>query len=130
MSQTFDSVNLVTLIEANAVLTRQLEAKQRRIEHLEYILEQRLRETKRQFNPELIDEMKSKVYRIFLANVGRGFTYEEAESEFEAMFGFHSANVGQRIRDLRQERKLWSDDKDGKVRFFLKLVEKVGDAQK
>jgi len=61
------SESLVTTIETNAYLVRQLEAKQKRIDHLEFVLEQRGRETKRQYNPEQNDEMKEKVYKIFLA---------------------------------------------------------------
>ncbi len=117
---------LTTLIEANAMLTHQLEAKEKRIQHLEYIIEQRSRETKRQYDPKNFDEMKAKVYKIFRENSGVGFTYEEAQKEFKEMFKFDSSNVPQRIRDLRQEGKLWSDDSEGKVRFYLKLVEIEG----
>ena len=118
------SESLVTTIETNAYLVRQLEAKQKRIDQLEFILEQRYRETKRQFDPGKLEEMKGKVYEIFRANPGIGFSYEEAEEEFERLFKFHSSNVGQRIRDLRQEDKLWScPDEKGKVRFYLKLAE-------
>jgi hypothetical protein len=106
-----------------------LEAKDKRIRQLEYVLEQRYRETKRQFDPDKLEEMKGKVYQIFLANPGVGFTYEEAEDDFERTYGFRSANVGQRMRDLRQEDKLWSTEETiecstkKKVRFYLKLAE-------
>jgi len=122
----------IASIETNAYLVRQLQAKERRIQQLEFILEQRYRETKRQFDSDKIDEMKSKVYQIFLANQGIGFTYEEAEDEFERMFGYRSANVGQRMRDLRQEGKLWSTEEQieystkKKVRFYLKLADLKG----
>jgi hypothetical protein len=122
-------LSLAGSIETNAYLVRQLEAKDKQIRHLNFILEQRYRETKRQFDPSKLEEMKGKVYQIFLASPGVGFTYEEAEEEFERMYGFKSANVGQRMRDLRQEKppKLWSSDEEGKVRFYLRLAtEKEG----
>ena len=120
-------LSLAGSIETNAYLVRQLEAKEKRIRQLEFILEQRYRETKRQFDPAKLEEMKAKVYQLFLASPGVGFTYEEAEEEFERMYGFKSANVGQRCRDLRQEGKLWSSDEEGKVRFYLRLAtEKEG----
>lgn len=120
------SQSLVNLIEANAVLTHQLEAKDKRIRQLEFILDQRVRETKRMYDPSHIEQMKDRVYRLFLACPGLGFTYEEAEDEFEAIYGFRSANVGQRMRDLRQDGKLWSSDENGKVRFYLKLAKAEG----
>lgn len=119
MSQEF-----VKLIEANAILSRQLEAKEKRIRTLEFLLEQRFRETKRQYDPEHVEEMKDRVYRLFLDRAGVSFTYEEAEAEFQHVYGFRSANVPQRLRDLRKEGKLWSaDNESGKVRFYLKLAE-------
>lgn len=117
------SGQVVTLIESNAALVKQLEAKDKRIRFLEYILEQRFRETKSQFDPKQVEEMKGKVYALFLSTPSISFSYEEAEAEFQAVYGFRSANVGQRLRDLRQEGKLWSDEQEGKVRFRLKLAE-------
>lgn len=119
-------LSLAGSIETNAYLVRQLEAKEKRIQHLEFVLEQRVRETKRMYDPKHIDEMKDKVYRLFLACPALGFTYEEAEQEFQTAYGFRSANVGQRMRDLRQEGKLWSSDEEGKVKFYLKLAETKG----
>jgi len=119
---------LASSMETIASLSRQLEAKQKRIDHLEMVLQQRQIETRRTFNPDKIDEMKNKVYMLWLdAEPGTGFTYEEATEEFFYKYHFRSANVGQRIRDLRQEGKLWSKDVahkgEDKVTFFLTLKE-------
>lgn len=120
------SESLVITIETNAYLVRQLEAKQKRIDHLEFILEQRYRETKRQYDPEKFGEMKRKIYEgIFLNNPGIGFTYEEIATEFNRLYKFESEFLGPRLRELRKENKIWSDDSDGtkKVRFYLKVAE-------
>lgn len=115
---------IVSLIETNSMLTMQLGAKQKRIEHLEFILEQRHIETRRSFDPDKIDEMKNKVYLLWLDGIpGIGFNYEEAQEEFYQKYRFRSACVPQRIRDLRQEGKLWSQEVAGKVTFYMKLKE-------
>ncbi len=122
--------HLTSLIEANAMLTQQLEAQRKRIqfletrnEYLEFILEQRIEKTTEQFNPKDHDAMYNRVYSVFLKRPGQGLTYEMIEEQFEKDFRFHSANTGQRVRDLRRDGKVWSSDKDGKVKFYLKLVE-------
>jgi hypothetical protein len=97
-----ETVSLKSLIEANAQLKKQLEAANRRIEWLEFILEQRVRETKSQYDPGHIEEMKDKVYKMFLANPGVFFSYVEANNEFKDMYGFESADIGRRIRSLRE----------------------------
>jgi hypothetical protein len=117
-----ENPTIVNLIESNARLTRQLEAKQKRVEYLEMVLQQRQIETKRAFDPSKINEMVNKVYLLWLeGEPGVGFTYEEAEEEFYQKWRFKSSNVGQRMRDLRQDGKLWSKEVDGKVTFFLTL---------
>lgn len=122
MTELLVNPTIVSLIETNFALTKQLEAKQKRIDHLEFVLEQRHIETRRAFDPDKIDEMKNKVYLLWLDGVsGVGFNYEEAEEEFYQKWRFRSACVGQRIRDLRQEGKLWSQEVNGKVTFYLKL---------
>lgn len=124
MEQVFSKPDstLVSLIESNAMLTRQLEAKQRRIEHLEMVLNQRHIETRHAFDKDKIDQMIEKVYLLWLESPpGTGFTYEEAEQEFFEKWRFKSACVPQRMRDLRQEGRLWSQEVNGKVTFYLKL---------
>jgi hypothetical protein len=117
-------VNVKTLIESNAILARQLEAKQNRINYLEMVLQQRHIETRKAFDPTKINEMINKVYLLWLeAEPGTGFTYEEAEEEFYHKWQYRSACVGQRMRDLRQQGKLWSKEIDDKVTFFLTLKE-------
>ena len=113
-----------SLIESNAMLAQQLGAKQRRIDHLEMVLQQRHIETRRAFDPDKINALIEKAYLLWLeASPGTGFTYEEAQEEFYQKFRFRSANVGQRMRDLRQEGRLWSkEDVDTKkVTFYLVL---------
>ena len=124
MLQINDTVK--SLIETNALLSRQLEAKQKRIEYLEMILQQRHIETRRSFNPDKIEEMVEKVYLLWLeATPGTGFNYEEAQEEFYQRYRFRSACVPQRMRDLRKEGRLWSKESDdsGKVTFYLTLKE-------
>lgn len=121
MGQMIDPT-LKGLIEANAMLVQQLNAKEKRIQHLQMVLEQRHIETRRTFDPEKIGQMVEKVYMLWLeASPGTGFTYEEAEQEFYDKWRFKSACVPQRMRDLRQEGRLWSKEENGKVTFYLKL---------
>ncbi len=111
-----------SLVECNSILTQQLGAKQKRIEYLEMVLNQRHIETRRAFDPKKIEQSIEKVYLLWLeASPGTGFTYEEAEQEFFEKWRYHSASVPQRMRDLRQEGRLWSRDENGKVTFYLKL---------
>ena len=111
-----------SLIESNALLTQQLGAKQKRIDYLEMVLNQRHIETRRVFDPRKIEQAVEKVYLLWLeAPPGTGFTYEEAEQEFFEKWRYRSASVPQRMRDLRQEGRLWSKEENGKVTFFLKL---------
>lgn len=113
-----------SLIEGNAILVKQLEAKQKRIEHLEMVLYQRHEETKKAFNPDKINEMIERVYTLWLeAPPGTGFTYEEAQEEFYQRWRFRSSCVPQRMRDLRQQDRLWSkeDPENKKVTFYLTL---------
>lgn len=125
MSQTLEiNATVKSLIESNALLAGQLNAKQKRIEHLEMVLNQRHIETRRAFDPDKINEMIEKVYLLWLeAAPGTGFTYEEAQEEFFQKFRFRSSCVPQRIRDLRQQNRLWSkeDPDSGKVTFYLTL---------
>jgi hypothetical protein len=113
-----------SLIESNALLASQLNAKQKRIDYLEMVLQQRHIETRKAFNPDKINEMIEKVYLLWLeASPGTGFTYEEAQEEFYQKFRFRSSCVPQRMRDLRQQGRLWSkeDPDTKKVTFFLTL---------
>jgi hypothetical protein len=113
-----------SLIESSAILTQQLNAKQKRIDHLEMILQQRHIETRRAFDPDKINEMIERVYLLWLeASPGTGFTYEEAQEEFYQKWRFRSSCVPQRMRDLRQQRRLWSkeDPESKKVMFYLTL---------
>ena len=121
---TINPKNLEILVNTNGALTRQLEAQRKRIEFLEMVLAQRFSLTVRTWDPAKTDEMKRKVELLWVEGTpGLGMTYEEAEDEFFVKWRFRSANVGQRIRDLRQEGKLWSKEVDGKVTFYLKLKE-------
>jgi hypothetical protein len=122
MTQILEDPTLVGLIQSNALLVSQLTAKQKRIDYLEMVLQQRHIETRRAFDPDKIDEMKNKVYLLWLeTKPGTGFNYEEAQEEFYQKWRFRSSCVPQRMRDLRQEGKLWSREVDGKVTFFLVL---------
>jgi hypothetical protein len=110
-----------SLIEGQALLVRQLEAKQKRIDHLEFILEQRVRATKNEFNPDSINAMCQKVYAVFQANPGIGFTYDEFPVAFKDYHGWANEHLPQRIRDLRQAGLVWSDEESTPKRFYLKL---------
>ena len=113
-----------SLIESNALLARQNEAKQKRIEYLEMVLQQRHIETRRAFDPDKVNEMIERVYLLWLESPpGTGFTYEEAQEEFFQKWRFRSSCVPQRIRDLRQQGRLWSkeDPNTKKVTFYLTL---------
>jgi hypothetical protein len=121
------STSIVTLIEANAALTRQLEAKQKRIDFLEFVLQQRAQETQKSFNPAAMGVMCQKCYTVFLEHSGVGYTYEEFNDAFKDRWQFESAHLPQRLRDLRQMNLIWSTDHDGStpVTFYLKLKEKT-----
>lgn len=121
MTQETVNPSIVSLIEANASLVKQCEAKDKRIRYLEYVLEQRTRATKAEYDPEALARMEQLCYEVFLKHPGRGYTYEEFEDAFEEQNNFRSANTGQRLRDLRQNKKIWSDGDP--VRFYLKLKE-------
>jgi hypothetical protein len=117
----FDS----TLVEANAMLVKQLEAKDKRIRYLEFILEQRYQATVKKYDPEKIAEMCRRCYEVFLdAPAGTGYTTTEFLTAFKNKWRFQSAHLPQRLRDLVKQQKLWraKDDK-GNVRFYLKLEE-------
>ena len=110
------SEQYATLIESQSLLVKQLEAKdkqleaqKRRIEFLEFVLEQRGRETVKRFDPKQVELMVGKVYQVFLENPGRGLTYDEVGEEFERLWRFHSEHLPQRVRDLRKTGKVWSD---------------------
>jgi len=126
-----ETIDWKALIEGQAILTRQLEAKQKRIDFLEKrcvdleaVLQQRQLETRKAFNADKIDEMKNKVYMLWLnGEPGLGLNYEEAAEEFYQKYRFRSACVPQRLRDLRQDGLLWSKDVNEKTTFFLKLKE-------
>ncbi len=110
-----------SLIETNVLQARQLEAKQKRIEHLEYILEQRVRATKNEFNPDSVNHMCKLVYEVFLAHPGVGYTYDEFAFAFKEHHGWANVHLPQRIRDLRQMDLVWSDETVSPKRFYLKL---------
>jgi hypothetical protein len=116
---------IADLIGSNAALAQQLNAKQKRIDHLEMVLQQRHIETRRAFDPDKINEMIEKVYLLWLeASPGTGFTYEEAQEEFYQKWRFRSSCVPQRMRDLRKEGRLWSKEdpsNSDKVTFYLTL---------
>jgi len=116
-----------TLIEANAILAKQLEAKEKRIRYLEFILEQRYQATKKKYNPEKIAAMCRRCYEVFLdAPAGTGFTETEFLDAFFRKWQFKSAHLPQRLRDLVKPpySLLWrAKDDEGNVRFYLKLEE-------
>jgi hypothetical protein len=114
---------ITTLIETNALQAKQIEAQRRRIERLEYILEQRVRATKNSFDPDKVNKMCRLVYEVFLANPGIGFTYDEFPTAFKDLHGWSNEHLPQRIRDCRQMGLVWSDETSDPKRFYLKLKE-------
>ena len=114
------------LVNQLDVKDKQLEAQRRRIEFLEFVLEQRGRETLKQFDPKQTEQMYGKVYQVFLENPGRGLTYEEVGEEFERLWHFHTEHTQQRVRDLFRDGKVWRDhDESGAVQYYLTLVKSI-----
>ena len=123
MAQEVVNGQVASLIEANGFLVKQLAAKEKRIQILEFVLAQRTRETQAKFNPKDHDLMYNRVYQVFLDRAGVGLSYEDVEAAFEEDFRFHSANTGQRVRDLFRDGLVWkAEDEKGKMRYYLKLV--------
>ena len=113
---------LASLIEGNALLVKQLTAKEKRIQFLEFILQQRTAATVAKFNPKDHDAMYNRVYQVFLARPSVGLSYEDVEEAFEEDYRFHSANTGQRVRDLFRDGLVWkAEDEKGRMRYYLKL---------
>jgi len=119
MEQETVDPTIVKLIEANAILVKQCEAKQKRIEYLEYVLEQRSRVTKAEYKPEQLERMKKLCYQVLLANPGVGFTYLEFAEAFEDMHGFKTVTTDRRLRELYAEGLAWRDGDP--VKYYLKL---------
>lgn len=126
MAQVVENPTLVQLIEVNFMQARQIEAQRKRIEHLEFVLEQRVRATKNEFHPERMEKMCRLAYEVFLANAGVGFTYDEFPLAFRELHGWCNEHLPQRIRDLRQQGLVWSDEQSSPKRFYLKLKEIEG----
>lgn len=113
---------ITSLIETNVMQAKRIEAQCKRIEHLEFVLEQRVRATKNAFNPDSVNKMCQKVYAVFLANPGVGFTYDEFPAAFKELHGWSNEHLCQRIRDIRQMALVWSDETSSPKKFYLKLV--------
>lgn len=122
-SQMLNPQKLVDLLDGQQKL---LEAKDRRIKHLEFLLGQRTRETLKRYDqikPRL-DRMKGRVLQVFLEHPGEGLSYPDVNDLFKQKYRFESAHIPQRVRDLFAEGKVWkSPDDEGTMRYYLKLDE-------
>ncbi len=110
----------------NAYLVKQLEAKDKKIKHLEFLLEQRSEETENTFREDQkkINRCEDDVKEFFIRNPGVGFTYLEARHDFKALFNYEQINIDRRMRQLAVDGFLWKSDKeDGQIRYYLKLEE-------
>lgn len=126
--------NFNVLLETNLNLTIQLrekdlviQAKDRKIQHLNFLLEQRVEATKKAYNPAQIAEMCRKCYEVFLDSEltppGLGYTETDFLVAFEQKWHFKSAHLPQRLRDLVKDGYLWRDNRSKDVVFRLKLVD-------
>lgn len=103
-------------------------ALRRRVEFLEHRLLQRQVLTENKFSEKMqfFDRVCHMALKIFLDNPERSFTYDQFTKEFEVYYPHvPTGHLGRRLRDLRDQSKLWSDvDPDTReVRFYLKLEE-------
>lgn len=114
---------LLSLIED---LRKQVLAKQRRIDFLEHVLAQRIELTENRYSEKrkCFDRVCDMVYQVFLRNPARGFSYDEFDQEFRVHFpNVPTGHLGRRLRDLRDQERLWSDvdPETREVRFWLRL---------
>jgi len=123
--------DLGVLLELVSDLRKQLEARQRRIDHLEFVLAERFKQTENRYR-ELqgyFETVRGMVMKIFLENgAGLGLDYDDIVAEFQRRFPKVSVtNLQRRIRELVQQGRLWTcpDRESGKQRFYLKLLESV-----
>lgn len=105
---------------------RQRDALKRRVEHLELVLAQRteLTENKYSSKRKYLDHTCDLVYQVFLKNPAKAFSYDEFDQEFRIHFpNVPTGHLGRRLRDLRDQERLWSDidPETREVRFWLRL---------
>lgn len=122
-----DQTERLGLLEIIADQRKQLEVKQKRIEHLEFALAERMRVTRNRY-AELkpyFETLQKEVLKIFLElPAGTGLTYQEIYQEFHEKYpAVNTVNLLRRIRELVEQKKLWTspDPDSGKIRFYLSL---------
>jgi hypothetical protein len=120
-----------TLIDQIADLRAQNAALHRRVEFLEMVLAQRVEVTqvKYQERKSHFSAMGDLVYRIFLDNPAKEFTYAEVIAEWNQRYpNLESAaiNAPRRVRELEVAGRLWRSVRksDGLAIYWLKLDEK------
>jgi hypothetical protein len=129
MVESLEKTNINTLIETIADLRAQNTALKKRIQFLETILAQRVVLTEKSFQErkEHFNAMQELALKIFRQSPGHGFSYNELQEEWKRQYphlASSSVNVGRRVRELVQARKVWQNlGDDGLARFYLRLEE-------
>ena len=121
--------DLHTILETLKDERAKNEALKKRVAFLESVLEQRIVLTQKNYNErrEKFNQMQELVFKLFLANPGIPFTYVELEKLWEDSYPNlqnSKINVGRRVRELVQLKKVWQNLRsDGIAQFWLKLDE-------
>lgn len=107
-------------------LREEVKRKQKRIEQLEFRLAQRIQKTKNLYQERKakLDEMKDRVYKIFLDFGEVAWTYEELQEEWASRYpNVSSVNLPRRVRELAEMGLLWAalDPESKKVYHYLRL---------
>jgi hypothetical protein len=120
--------DLHTLLETLRDVTAQRDALKKRVQFLETVLQQKIVLTEKSYAERKLhfNQMQRLVYELFLKNPGIPFTYAQAQEEWTKDFPHLKAsatNVGRRIRELVQAKRLWQNirESDGIAQFWLKL---------
>jgi len=105
----------------------QIAAQTKTIEHLEYILRQRIMVTRNKYHESKkgFERMVDLCYQVFLKNPAIAFTYDSFTKEFSIHFPkAPRGHLGRRLRDLYDQGKLWKDiDDKRRARYWLRLEE-------
>ena len=117
------------LVKQNEEKDKRIAAMERRIKHLEFLLEQRNEETQVNFRDEAakIGRCEDDVKKFFINHPGEGFSYTDARHLFTQEFHYEQKNIDRRMRQLATEGFLWKSDREtGEVKYYLKLNEQKG----
>jgi hypothetical protein len=121
------------LEQENTDLWRANSCLHRRIEFLEFVLKQRLQQTRNKYSDlkPYFETLQREALKIFLdLPAGTGLTYEEIYQEFHEKYPkVNTVFLYRRIRELVEDKKLWTspDVESGKLRFYLILEKSEGE---